>query len=78
MTTLIPRDEIDAITARYGDFLDIYADQSVADVRQVAQDCRRQAAELACNTETERRLRAELLAEAAELDALVDRIEAQR
>lgn len=72
MTVLIPRAEIDAIMERYGDSWSGRNDLPAQAVRDVAADYRRYADDPSYDGQSPE----QFLAEAAELDALVDRIEA--
>jgi hypothetical protein len=67
MSITIPRAEIHAIAARYDDAFSLATDPSAEYVRHVAQDYRVMAGNVGHP--------GTLLAEADELDALVDRIE---
>jgi len=81
MITLIPYKQICTITGRYGDGWNPTSDQPADIVRDVARDLRAGAGAIDARADAVSDLdawsyRARLLAEAAELDALSDRIEA--
>jgi hypothetical protein len=72
VTTPIPRDEILRIMQNYGDWMSLDTDPPACVIRKITTDYRDDAASLS-DREPVRR---QLIAEADELDALVDRIEA--
>lgn len=71
MTMIIARDEVDALTDRYGDHFYGPDEVTVQEVREHAADCRRYAADETYDDLTPE----QYLAYAADLDALADRYE---